>query len=137
MEKLNIEQIIPKQENKESLISKYLKTISELRKQKSNIAEQIKKTENNIERQILETDLEDTQKRIEEYEISINKYRNTVKNNHLRNIAGEESVAEVIDFKKSKKQKNSAEKNEKNLNSEVGKKFLSNFNNFKKRKQHG
>ncbi len=139
MENFKIDQtknIIPQQDNKESLITKYLKAISNLRKQETDIIKQIKSAENNTEKQIIEADLEDTQKRIAEYEISINNYRKTTKNNHLTNIAGKEAVAEVIDFKKRQKAKIDNPVKE-DFNSEIGSDFLSDFNNFTERKRQG
>lgn len=135
MEAINQTKNIPaEKENKESLITKFLTTIAELRKNELSIAEQIKKTGDNARKQILEADLNDVQKRINEYEISIKKYRNTVKTNQLKDIAGEERVAEVIDFKKKQKTKNENIAEE-DFSSEIGEKFLSDFENFKKEKQ--
>lgn len=128
------ENINAEQENKESLITKFLKTMADLRKQKLTLAEQIKKTENNTEKQIMEADLETIKKRIGEYEISISKYRNTTKAKQLKNVASEESVAEIIDFKKKQKLKNTATVKE-DFGSKIGKKFLSDFENFKEKKR--
>jgi len=130
------ENINAEKENKESLITKFLKTMADLRKQELTLTEQIKKTENTAERQIMEADLETITKRIGEYEISINKYRNIARTKQLKDIAGEESVAEIIDFKKKQKLKNTAAAKE-DFGSKIGKKFLSDFENFKKEKQSG
>ncbi|MBU4347349.1 hypothetical protein KJ586_03100 [Patescibacteria group bacterium] len=90
----------------ESADVKLLKRINNLKERKKEIEKTISETNDLDKRAILEFDLEDIKKRISQCPGSIKAYNKNRRISGIEKIAGEENVAEVLDFKREKRAKN-------------------------------
>lgn len=85
--------------------------------------------------QILLFDLEDVEKKIKEYNISIKKRLKSNKESALRSIAGNSTVNNVLEFKKKNRQSDlKLNKEEQKLVSES---FIADLENFRRNKAYG
>ncbi len=104
---------------------KYLSRIVELQAKQKEIEEKITSTEGD-EKKILEMNLKNIKKQIFRYNESFSKHGKIKQLGTLKKIAGDNNVAEIIDFKKK-------QKNEKK-DFEVSNDFLNSLEEFKARK---
>lgn len=105
---------------------KFLNKLTELEAKKKELEKKIKSADEN-EKNFLLMSLEEVNKRIESYHQSFGKYRRQGKINSLKTDAGEETVAEVMNFKSTNRQPETEAAG-------IGKNFLKDLERFKKAK---
>ncbi len=90
----------------ESADVKLLKRINELKERKKEIEKRISETNDFDKRAILEFDLEDIERQINQCPDSIGAYNKKRRISRIEKIAGEQNVAEALNFKGKQKAKN-------------------------------
>jgi len=111
----------------------FFKKIEEFQNELEKLKQEIKELNNDdIKKKLLEFNIEDLENKIKQYFISFKKYLQNKKISDLNNIAGEKNVAEIINFKKAKEDKNKLETN--NPNDKIKNKLQEEIQEFQKRK---
>lgn len=115
----------PEQSNTPDMM--FINKLAELEAKKNEIEEKIKASDE-AEKQFLLLNLEEINKKIENYHQSFGKYRRGQKINRLKEDAGEETVTEALGFKAGQAQPESEVTG-------IGENFLKDLENFKKSKK--
>lgn len=126
----------------ESADVKLLRRINNLEEKKKEILRKISEMEDIDQRKILMLDLEDIEKRISQCPDSIGAYNKNRKISRIEKIAGEQNVAEVIDFKGKQRAKNERQAVEdepkteipKDIKDSINPEFLAGLEKFKTRR---
>ena len=109
---------------------KFLKRMEQFKTEQAKIEDKISMTDNDEEKKILMGDLEDLNKRKQNYQTSFRVYRKTQKFNSVKEVAGERNATEVNDIILGRK-KSGRE------NPGVGEEFLKSLEDFKRGKSIG
>lgn len=137
-ESTNLNQL-DQQPAEESTDVKLLRRINNLEEKKKEILRKISETEDIGQREILEFDLKDVERQINQCPGAINKYREKKEISDLSKAAGEKNVAEMLNYKREKRAKNErqAVENEpktkipKDIKNLVNPEFLAGLEKFK------